>query len=133
MKNIFNFFKKNIVFFFLMLIFAHNYRFFFNVYDLINVNYQKRLIRFHGNCGKESFGFIDQMYKKHSIITNVKITNYQDFPSSSAFFFRLENLNNDDYLIVLNKNYLELKNENKFLLNWKLLDSEDNCYFFKKK
>jgi uncharacterized protein (UPF0371 family) len=90
-----------------MLIFAHNYRFFFNVYDLINVNYQKRLIRFHGNCGKESFGFIDQMYKKHSIITNVKITNYQDFPSSSAFFFRLENLNNDDYLIVLNKNYLE--------------------------
>ena len=73
------------------------------------------------------------MYKKHGITSNVKITNYQDFPSSSAFFFRLENLSNDEYLIVLNKNYLELKKENKILLNWKLIDSEDNCYLFKKK
>ena len=60
-----------------MLIFAHNYRFFFNAYDLMNINYQKRLIRFHGNCGKESFGFVDRMYKKHSIKINVKINYLQ--------------------------------------------------------
>lgn len=133
MNNIINFFKKNIIFFFLILIFAHNYKFFFNAYDLININYQNRLIRFHGNCGKESFGFIDRMYAKHSIKDNVKIVNYQDFPSSSAFFFRLGNFNNDKYLIILNKKYPEFKKEDKLFLIWKLIDSEDNCYLFKKR
>jgi hypothetical protein len=133
MKGIINLFKKNIFFLFLMLIFAHNYRFFFNAYDLMNINYQKRLIRFHGNCGKESFGFIDRMYKKHSIKINVKILNYADFPSTSAFFFKLSNFNNDEYLIVLNKKYLELKKEGNFFSIWKLIDFEDNCYLFKKK
>ena len=133
MKNIINLFIKNFFFLFLMLIFSHNYRFFFNAYDLININYEKRLIRFHGNCGKESFGFIDRMYKKHNIKINFKILNYEDFPSSSAFFFRLSNFNNDEFLIILNKKYLELKKESDFFLIWKLIDLEDNCYLFKKK
>jgi hypothetical protein len=134
MPNVINFLKKNILFFFFILFFSHNYKFFFNFYDLMNIDYEKRLIRFHGYCGKESFGFIDRMNKKHDIKNlNVKILNYADFPPATSFFFKLNKENSDQYLIILNKKYLELLKDDNFLQIWRILDIEENCYLLKKR
>ena len=64
---------------FLIIIFLIKIDFFRNTYSLISENYNQRMIRIYGDCGKDSFGFLTEIKNKYDFEENPKINNSELF------------------------------------------------------
>ena len=90
---------------------------------LISKDYKKRMIDHHGYCGNESVGFIDYLYK---IINN-------EVPDEYWSLFRFDkNIRNKkynyEYLILLNYNQEKIMSKEFNINNYKIIESNKNCY-----
>ena len=121
--------KKNrlaLLYLFLFVVSAHFSNFFYNVYYVIKNNYQSRLNYHYGYCEKESYGYIDYLYKKYNFENNIKIINAEQYPTSEWFFFDLNKNMDEDYTILLNNN------KKIDLNNFEIIHNFENCFLLKK-
>ena len=109
----------------------------YNIYSLLNWNYEDRMEQEYGYCQKESWGFYNDIEKKFKLKNeNIRIINYEGYVTLEPFFNfnkKLENLDiNSKYLIILN--YQSKNNENiysskyEFIKNYKIKYRQNNCY-----
>ena len=129
--------KRNINYIILFMIFASITNFLKNLNILLVRDYNERILNAYNNCGGISYGYINKIKNKYlSNNLNVYIINFDINPSSASLF--------PDLMVDKTKNnliFLNFKNSNKNLLkdaeinlkNYDLLDSEDNCFYYKKK
>lgn len=128
--------KKNYVIFLIFLVFASYSNFFTNIYSLYKRDYNERLIRAYGYCNGISYGYIKKIYDNFLLDEKkIYIINFEIYPVSYGLF---PNLKKDYYsynLLLLNykkNNEPELKKLKINLTEYKLIDNDDNCFFYKK-
>ena len=124
--------KNFIIFFFLISVFNLPY----NLYYVSNNDLNKRLIKVHGYCEKESYGYLLKLYKNKDYI-NVHTYNFEDFPKDSlAFFYDIKFQFQNDKIIILNynefnKSHKEYLKEN--FKNYKIKENfEKNCFLMER-
>ena len=129
--------KFNINYIILFLIFAAITNFFKNLNILLVRDYNERILNAYNNCGGISYGYINKIKNKYlSNNLNVYIINFDINPSSVSLFSDVivdETKNNLIFLNFKSSNKNQLKDTGINLKNYDLLDSEDNCYYYKKK
>ena len=76
-----------IIIVFLIIIFLIKLDFFKNLYFLVNNNYEKRMIKTYGDCGKDSYGFLKKIKKKYNFKINPKINNSEQIPISNWIIY----------------------------------------------
>jgi len=135
MKKIF-FLKKNLLYLLYILIFASITSFFTNIYSISIRKYDERLIRIYGFCDGVSYGFIKKITEKYlKKDQNIYIINFETFPPSYGLFPKIKIDDEINNLVLLNysKNKINiLRSHNVDLKNYKMIYSEDKCYFYKK-
>jgi hypothetical protein len=95
----------------------------------MNINY--------GYCNKESYGYVKKIkdiYLKND--KKVYLINFETYPSAYGLFYDLKVDLYKTNLILLNFDGKEKKmlDENNINLNdYNLLDSQNNCFFYKKR
>jgi hypothetical protein len=98
-------------------------------------NYEERMIGAYNICGGISYGYINKISKNYlSNDKKVFIINFEINPHSTGLF---PNLKNDDFkknLILINyaNNINKLKELQINLDDYRLVNKEKNCFFFKK-
>ena len=119
--------------------------FFYNIYNIINQNLEKRLIRVYGDCDKHGYGFISEMYSKYSIKENILVLNddpnlksYELSQKSAWFNYQINKVTNESKIILINssKNF-DLNNKKtisfnfkgKNFSNFKIIYKKSNCYY----
>ena len=130
--------KKNIKYIFLfVLIILGILKFLnapYNLYSILNWDYENRMKQNYGICKDESWSFYNSLSQKFNL-NNQKITIINDEGHATLeHFFNLDknNGNNNKYVIILN--YNSINNENilngkyKFLQNYKIKFRQNNCY-----
>jgi hypothetical protein len=135
MKKI-NFLNKNLIYLLYILILATLTSFFTNIYSISVRKYDERLIRLYGFCDGVSYGFIKKINEKY-LKNNQKIyiINFETFPPSYGLFPKIKIDNEMNNLVLLNysNNKINIiKSQNVDLKNYKMIYSEDRCYFYKK-
>ena len=109
----------------------------YNLYSILNWNYEERMEQNYGYCNNESWGFYNLIYKKFNLSKeNVMIINDEGHITMEQFFDLKKNNNKDNkYAIILN--YKSEDNENilngkyNFLQNYKVKYRYNNCYLLK--
>jgi len=66
----------------LIIIFIHENNIWRKFYNVLNNNYDSRLIKKNGFCGGDSYGFLQMVKKKHLLKENPMILNYEVLPNS---------------------------------------------------
>jgi len=83
--------QQNVIFslflFFLLIILIIKIDFFKNLYFLSKNNYTERMINNYGYCEKESYGFLNDLIKKHQFTKNPKIFNSNVVPNSDWIIY----------------------------------------------
>ena len=142
MPRIFN--KKNIPIFIFLIITLHFSEFFLNFFKLYKYDYTERMIMVYGNCGQESYGFINRISKENKFNKNIIILNPNpnfSFNNSNWYTYKMNKEYYDDRLILINEyNNLTKKNNKEYLLKFKdenfgqynVIEQEYNCYYLKK-
>ena len=121
----------------LILIFAVISKFFTNIYNIYYRDYFERMNIHYGYCNKESFGYVKKIkdiYLKNS--NKVYLINFDIYPAVYGLFYDLKADLSKTNLILLNFDIKKNKilDENNINLNdYNLLDSEKNCFFYKKR
>jgi len=125
--------KKYIAFYLITgLFFTVSYKLYFNIYNIIlNPDYDARLIKSHGYCDREGYGFVKKMYDKYNFSKNIKIINFESnlYPDVSGFFYKKNLTYSDDKLILLNLS------DKKYLLDfkdYKITENYKSCYLLEK-
>ena len=99
-------FKKNfgiLIIGFLILSFIYNHNFFRKLYNIFVINFESRLIKKHGNCSRESVGFLKMLKKKYKFNFNPLIVNYEDGVPDSGWPIYDNNYKTDNsHKILLN-------------------------------
>lgn len=125
--------KKYAVFYlFTALIFTINYKLYFNVYSIIlNPDYSARLIKSHGYCDREGYGFVKEMYDKYNFKKNIKIVNFEShlYPDVSGFFYKRNSSISSNKLILLN---VGDKNNLYNFKNYKVIENYNSCFLLEK-
>lgn len=131
MKNI----NILLVIFFIFLI--HFFDGFKNIYKISKRSYESRMERTHGYCGKESFGFYNEMVKKYEINKYKVIQqNYESYPLLRGFFHEKELRKDKKFVLILNypnstlPNLLKVERVNINLSKLNLLEQKNNCYLY---
>ena len=128
--------KKNYVIFLIFLVFASYSNFFTNIYSLYKRDYNERLIRAYGYCNGISYGYIKKIYDNFLLDEKkIYIINFEIYPVSYGLFPDLKKDYDSNNLILLNykkNNESELKKLKISLTKYKLIDNDDNCFFYKK-
>jgi|694.fasta_scaffold17630_3 hypothetical protein len=128
--------KKNFVYIILILLLCSTTNFFTNLYSLYKRDYTERLIRTYGYCNGTSYGYIQKIYEKF-IINDKKIyiINFEIVPESYGLFPNIKKDFSINNLLLLNykkNNEPQLEKYKIDLKNYKLIDSEDACFFYRK-
>jgi hypothetical protein len=76
-----------IIFFFLFFIILNKFDFFFNIYNIFNNNHELRMIKKHGYCNINSYGFLTMLKKKYNPDKNFKVINYKILPSQKWIYY----------------------------------------------
>jgi hypothetical protein len=128
--------KKKYIFFIIFVAFASYSNFFINIYSLYKRDYEERLIRAYGNCNGISYGYIKKIYNNFLLKDRkIYILNFEIYPESYGLFPYLKKDYEINNLILLNykkNNETQLKKMKIDLKNYKMVDKEDKCYFYKK-
>ena len=129
--------KRNINYIILFMIFASITNFLKNLNILLVRDYNERILITYNHCGGISYGYINKI-KNEYLSNNLKvyIVNFDINPSSVSLFSDVivdETKNNLIFLNFKSSNKNQLKDTGINLKNYDLLDSEDNCYYYKKK
>jgi len=142
MPRIFN--KKNIIVIIFLIITLHFSDFFLNFFKLYKYDYAQRMVMVYGNCGQESYGFINKINKKYKLKKNILILHPNpnfSFNNSNWFIYKITNKYHDDQIILINENNnLKKINSEKYILSfkgknlgqYKVIEKEINCYYLKK-
>lgn len=134
--NLIFFFRKNFTILVLILLFLSINNFFYNLYSVYMRDHEERKIMSYGYCNKTSYGFINHIKKNYLSDGTVTIINFELNPPSIGLFHDLRPDENNDELILLNfninKKYI-LTNKKINLMDFKLVNSIDNCHYYKKK
>ena len=123
--------------FFLILAILIIFKFFnmpYNLYSILNWNYDSRLEQVYGYCEKESWGFYNSISKKFNLKNeDIKIINDEGHVTLEQLFnFNKVETKDTKYLILLN-----YKSENKedifdskydLIKNYKIKYRYNNCY-----
>ena len=133
---------SNSIFFILLIVISINVFFqsFYKMYIIMQRNYDERMVQSYGYCEKESYGFVSYIYKKYDISKDdkVQILNIRTVPPIQP----LIKINNNkvkreknSYYLILN---FEEKNDYRILDlniknfdNFKFVEKQGNCYFYK--
>ncbi len=129
--------KFNINYIILFLIFSSITNFFKNLNMLLVRDYNERILITYNHCGGISYGYINKIKNKY-LFNDLKvyIINFDINPSSESLFPDLmvdKIKNNLIFLNFKNSNKNQLKDTEIDLKDYDLLDSEDSCYYYKKK
>ena len=113
--------KKIIILFLITIFFGIKTNFLKNTSELVQYNYNERLINNYGYCSNESIGYLKYLKKKYDITDNPKIINYAQAPNVTWSIINTQNINNNsNKMILLNypgkkfKSYLTKVNESLF-------------------
>lgn len=106
----------------------------YNLYSVLNWNYEKRMEQNYGFCNNESWGFYNLVINKFNLDGNeIFILNDEGYRTLENFFnIKKASENDTDYLIILN--YQSQSNETifngkyDFIKNYKILFRKNNCY-----
>ena len=137
LKKIIFYINKKISLIIIILVFAMISKFFTNIYNLYYRDYSERMNINYGYCNKESYGYVKKIkdiYLKRD--NKVYLINFETYPSVYGLFYDLKVDLYKTNLILLNFDRKEKKllDENNINLNdYNLLDSQKNCFFYKKK
>lgn len=136
--------KKNISVIILVIITLYLSGFFLNLFKLFKYDYDRRMNLVYEICGKESYGFINQIHKENNFNKNVKILNPNpnfSFNNSNWFKHKINKKFYSDRLILINENdNLEKISRDKYILTFnkknlglfKIVRKNRNCYYLKK-
>jgi len=137
LKKIIFYTNKKISLIIIILVFAMVSKFFTNIYNLYYRDHSERMNIHYGYCNKESYGYVKKIkdiYLKRD--NKVYLINFETYPSVYGLFYDLKVDRYKTNLILLNFDRKEKKllDENNINLNdYNLLDSQKNCFFYKKK
>ena len=129
--------KTNIslILFFIFLI--HFFDGFKNIYQISKRSYESRMQKTHGYCGKESYGFYNDMVNKYEINKyRVIQKNYESYPLLRGFFYKKKLSFDKKFILILNypnskmPDTLELENGIVNLNELNLLQQKNNCYLY---
>ena len=106
----------------------------YNLYSVLNWNYEKRMEQNYGFCNNESWGFYNLVINKFNLDGNeIFIFNDEGYRTLENFFnIKKASKNDANYLIILN--YQSQDNENifngkyDFIKNYEILFRKNNCY-----
>ncbi len=123
-------------------LFIENFQIPKKIFILLTKDPEKRLVDQHGYCGGESVGFIKYLYKKYDFKSIPVIINFDNkVPDSYWSIFKFDKkvrkniFENYDYIILLNFNYKEMKQDMKDknfnLKNYKIIENYKNCFLYK--
>ena len=104
---------------------------FTNTYIVIRENYEKRMLNLAGFCNNQGYGFYKKTIEKFSNDSpNIDVLNYNNFPTPKGYFFNYQkNYSNKNQIILIGA---KEENINQFLTdNFRVVYSEDNCFFLK--
>jgi len=87
---------------FLILVFLIKLDFFKNLYFLVKNNYEQRMVKTYGDCGKDSYGFLKNVKEKYNFKENPKIYNSEIIPNSSWIIYDPAKKFSDQPKIFLN-------------------------------
>jgi hypothetical protein len=120
----------------ILLLFASITEVFKNLNVVITKNYDERIFRTYNFCGGISYGYINKIRSQYLLDEKkILIINFDAYPPSMSLFHDLAEDKNKNNIIFLNykdsyKN--KLKELELNLLNYTLVDMQDNCYYYKK-
>ncbi len=127
-------FKKIIYPFSLFIILAVFTNVFYNFYAIVKRPYEERLMWNYGfNCEKYSYGFINKVIKKQKKDQSISIINFKNMPNMQFLFHEVRFDDSRNNLILLNLEDKDQLNKYKIdLKEYNLVESSNNCYFYKK-
>tara|TARA_Y100000591_G_C21712120_1_gene634094 strand:+ start:258 stop:674 length:417 start_codon:yes stop_codon:yes gene_type:complete len=131
-----NLIRKNYSIFIILFLFLTVNNFFYNFYVVYVRDYDERVIRSYGFCKGVSYGYIKEIKNKYLLKKKVTIINFELNPPSIGLFHDLKKDESNEELILLNnktKNKDILMSKNIDLKNYNLINSFDNCMYYKKK
>ena len=126
----------------LTILFIENFQIHKKIFILLTKDPEKRLVDQNGYCGGESVGFIKYLYEKYNFKSIPVIINFDNkVPDSYWSIFKFDKkvrkniFENYDYIILLNFNYKEMKQDMKDknfnLKNYKIIENYKNCFLYK--
>ena len=136
--------KKNVPIIIFLIFTLHFSEFFLNFFKLYKYDYTDRMTQVYGNCGKESYGFINKINKKYKLKKNIVILHPNpnfSFNNSNWFIHKINNEFYDNQLILINENdNLKKSNLDRYSLifkgknigQYKIMEKENSCYYLKK-
>jgi hypothetical protein len=142
MPRIFN--KKNTPIIIFLIFSLHFSEFFLNFFKLYKYNFTQRMIMVYGDCGQESYGFINRISKENKFYKNIVILHPNpnfSFNNSNWYNYKINKKYYDDRLILINENNNLTKINNKEyslifkgtnLGQYKIIEQQYNCYYLKK-
>lgn len=129
--------KEKISYLILFIIITTNTNFFNDIYNVFLRKYDERMIRTYSFCNGISYGYIDKIIKKYPKINSFYLVNNEIEPSSLGLFPNLKNDRaNKNNIILLNFSKIDkkfLKKRNINIDEYELVNTEQNCFFYKKK
>lgn len=123
-------FKKNIIYFLIILFTFVIHNTFLNSYIILNNNYLSRMIKYGGYCEPQGYGFLEFLYKKYKLNFNLHVINFRNMPSISGYFYNLNRSTNENYIALIGISELEFNESYK--KKYHIIEKKDNCYFVKK-
>jgi hypothetical protein len=108
-----------------------------NIYLISRIDYESRMQKTHGYCGKESYGFYNDMVRKYEI-NNYKVIqeNYKTYPLLRGLFYKKKLSLNKKFVLILNypkntlPNQLKVEGIHINLNELNLLEQKNNCYLY---
>ena len=115
--------KKNIYLIIIFLFIMHLNGSFYNLYVMLKFNITERLTKSYGNCGLESYGFINNIYKSYNINENILILNDNpNFTFNDSIWFKYTpnvKTNKKKIILINNNNSIDFIDKDKINLNFK--------------
>ena len=93
--------KKIIILLLITIFFGIKTNFFKNISELVQYDYNERLINNYGFCSNESIGYLKYIKKKYQLYDNPKIINYTHTPNVSWAIFDPKNINKETKNLIL--------------------------------
>ena len=130
----FNFIIFSIIIFFVVLKFFNTP---YNIYSIINWNYEKRMQQNYGLCKNESWGFYNLVNKKFNLKNkDIRIINDEGHVIvNNLFEIKNSKNSNSKYLMILNyqDENEEINDLNKYnsKKKYKIIYKKNNCFLLK--
>ena len=129
--------KFNILLIIFSIFLIHFFDGFKNIYKISKRDYENRMQLSHGYCEKESYGFYNEMVKKHKINKYKVIQqNYEGYPLVRGFFYEKDLVEDKVFVLILNypsttiPNSIQVEGVSINLNELNLLERKKNCYLY---